>query len=221
MPGASSRGHFFSLFAALLLFVAFYPYFQTGALRVAFMLLAALAIPLAGVYVASERRLHLIIALALGIPAMVASVEVLAGVNVLPGSLVALIFMLLFYTFTVYHIVTHVFATEDVTRDTLFAAASVYLLFGLTWSLAYALLERLQPGSFYVSPEHLVGGALQVTDFLYYSFVTLTTLGYGEIAPVTERARSASILESVTGVLYLAFLIARLVGVHARTSKRG
>ncbi len=86
MPGASSRGHFFSLFAALLLFVAFYPYFQTGALRVAFMLLAALAIPLAGVYVASERRLHLIIALALGIPAMVASVEVLAGVNVLPGS---------------------------------------------------------------------------------------------------------------------------------------
>jgi hypothetical protein len=67
------------------------------------------------------------------------------------------------------------------------------------------------PGSFIVSNEDVsrTGG-----NFLYYSFVTLTTLGYGDITPASSPARSLSTLEAVTGQLYIAILVARLVGLH-------
>lgn len=59
-----------------------------------------------------------------------------------------------------------------------------------------------------------------LADFLYYSFVTLTTLGFGDITPVTARARSLAVLEAVTGVLFVALLIARLVGMYSRQESK-
>jgi Ion channel len=84
-----------------------------------------------------------------------------------------------------------------------------YLLLGLVWAQAYALVEMLHPGSF--------SGAITASaghrSFVYFSFVTLTTVGYGDILPVHPGARSLAMLEAVTGPLYVAILLARLVSL--------
>lgn len=104
---------------------------------------------------------------------------------------------------------------ERVTAEKISGALSVYLLMGFVWAFAFTVLEVLQPGSF-----HWSGGAAAphgrdaFGDLFYFSFVTLATLGYGDITPVAEGARSLATLEAVGGQLYLAVLVARLVGLQ-------
>ena len=100
---------------------------------------------------------------------------------------------------------------QRATRPASPTAGMVYLFIGLLWSDIYAILEHLQPGSF--SFAHSQAGT-KLSDFSYYSFVTLTTLGYGDITPLTSKARAFAMLEAIIGQLYLVVLIARLVGLH-------
>lgn len=114
-----------------------------------------------------------------------------------------------------------------VTMDKIAAALCVYILIGISWGLAYILLEFVQPGSFSFSGSPLAtpleeGNALNRVDsildarpsFSYFSFVTMTTLGYGDITPLTQPARSLAVLQAIVGQFFLAVLIARLVGLH-------
>jgi hypothetical protein len=101
-----------------------------------------------------------------------------------------------------------VLAGGRVTTNHLFGAMSVYLLLGVTWALVLGTLQRLIPGSF----EGLSTGS--PSEFLYLSFVTLATLGYGDITPVHPIARTVVYLEAVVGQLYVAVLIASLVSRH-------
>lgn len=87
-------------------------------------------------------------------------------------------------------------------------------LSGLTWASVDILIDTMQPGSFHVSHSQHSGDAMTYSDFLFFSFATLTTLGYGDITPITTQARSFAIVEAVYGVLYSAILIARLVGLY-------
>lgn len=106
--------------------------------------------------------------------------------------------------------------TVDVNR--LMGAVCVYLLLGVIWGLVYVLEALAYPRAF----EGLVGTGVDelTSQLLYYSFVTLTTLGYGDIAPATDLARTLAYLEAVVGQLYVAILIAGLVGVHIGSRKR-
>jgi voltage-gated potassium channel len=93
---------------------------------------------------------------------------------------------------------------------------SVYLLFGLTWSFLYDVIYQLQPHAFAFNgtASPLVSPGEKVFPVLaYFSFVTLTTIGYGDITPLTLQARYAAIAEGVTGQFYLAILVARLVSM--------
>ena len=106
------------------------------------------------------------------------------------------------------------------TRTRLSAALCVYLLAGLTWSMIYVAVFLIDPGSFAGAPiDELLStrsdpgytnGAFPV--FTYFSYVTLTTLGYGEITPVSPHARMLVMLESIGGVLYVGVMVASLVG---------
>ena len=97
------------------------------------------------------------------------------------------------------------------------AAASVYLLLGITWAHGYSLLAFLQPDAF---TGIGTGDRVEFTDMLYYSFVTLTTLGYGDITPATPRAQSLAIVQAVTGVLFMGIQIARLVSLYEASPKK-
>jgi len=111
----------------------------------------------------------------------------------------------------------HIVKENEVTTDLIMAAACAYILLGLVWAHAYYLLEIFHPNSFKGSEN--VGD--DIGDFYYYSFVTLTTMGYGDILGITKSARALSILEAITGQLYLAIMISRLVGLHASQSGIG
>ena len=91
-------------------------------------------------------------------------------------------------------------------------AVCVYLLLGTTWALAYELVEFLAPGSFNLAVVD--ASKDQSTQWLYYSFVTLTTLGFGDITPVSNTARVLTYTEAIFGVSYLAVMVAGLVGAH-------
>lgn len=126
-------------------------------------------------------------------------------------------------------ILNQVLTTEYVTLDTVVGAASVYLLIGLLWSALYALLEVWVPGSLRYPPDFEPTGPaplvplLRDTIVLYYSFETLTTIGYGDVTPASPPARFFSVCEALVGQLYLAVLVARFVGLQVthHTTRRG
>ena len=101
-----------------------------------------------------------------------------------------------------------------VTGDKLHAALAIYILIlgGFLWAGLYTLLSHLRPGSFLVNTAR--GSTLDFYDMLYFSFTTLTTAGYGDLTPATRRAELLMILEQVSGVSYVAVLIARLAGLY-------
>ncbi len=95
--------------------------------------------------------------------------------------------------------------------DVLCGAVALYLLLGVTWALTYMVMDTLNPSAFEsLSITTETGWA----DFLYFSFTTLTTLGYGDISPSAAFARIWAVMEAAVGVLYLALLIARLVSLY-------
>jgi hypothetical protein len=102
------------------------------------------------------------------------------------------------------------FRARTIDREHVYAALSAYLLAGVFFGTFYWALEEIRPGSFTVS------GDFSPSSAIYFSFVTLATLGYGDIVPRTEIARGLAIVEGVGGQLFLAVLIARLVSLYAR-----
>jgi hypothetical protein len=109
-----------------------------------------------------------------------------------------------------YILLSQVFAPGPVTAMRIQGAIAVYLLFGIAWAHAYAIVGSTIPGSFTI-PER----ELQLpSEWFYYSFVTLTTVGFGDIVPSHRVARALTVGEVLTGQLYLAVLIGRLVGMQ-------
>ena len=129
---------------------------------------------------------------------------------------VADVLTILFLLVVAMLILSHVLKAERVSREKIFGALSVYLLLGVIWAFLFLFVDFLVPGSFrYGQDEALTG-----VEMVYYSFVTLTTLGYGDIVPISPSARALATLEAVTGQLFLTVLVARLVGLQITHSSR-
>lgn len=133
--------------------------------------------------------------------------------------------LLIFVTIS---ILVHVLKQERITKDTIYGAACVYLMLGVIWGVAFTIIELCVPGAFSFGDSVMAVPDLDdqiriLNDVLmYYSYVTLTTVGYGDIVPVSPSARTFSALEAIVGQLYLVLLIARLVGLHiSQSSKKG
>jgi hypothetical protein len=132
--------------------------------------------------------------------------------------------LLVILTFFLASILGEVLRAGRVTADKIYGAICVYFLIGYVWTFAYAILEQVQPGSFSSqdAPGPVAEHIARVNRMRYFSFVTLTTVGFGDILPRSSTARTLATLEAVMGQIYLAVLVARLVGlhiVHAEKSK--
>jgi len=126
----------------------------------------------------------------------------------------------IFFAYIVVSILLEIFKRKAITLDMIYGSICVYLLIGVAWAYVYAILENINPGSFnfplhYFEAHPSLGESqARSTLLFYYSFVTLSTLGYGDITPVTHAAQSIAVLEAITGQFYLAILVARLVGIY-------
>jgi hypothetical protein len=118
-------------------------------------------------------------------------------------------------------VLAHVFKPGDITVHRVQGAVAVYLLLGMVWAHAYFLVLLFHPGAF--NTPSTATSIDQMPQFVYYSFITLTTVGYGDITPVHPFARSLATLEALFGQLYPAILIARLVSLElaSRLEKKG
>ena len=103
------------------------------------------------------------------------------------------------------------FTARTVMTEVILAATSLYLVLGSVFAAVFALLLWLEPGSFIASS----GAEVQWQQLLYYSYVTLTTLGYGDIVPIGFYAQAFAAFEAIIGTLYTVILLSRLVGLHA------
>lgn len=113
-----------------------------------------------------------------------------------------------------FSVMAYVLDSSPVTVDKICGAISAYLLMGLAWSSIYTLFYHLDPTSFVVSEKLLSPESINSTWTMYFSFTTLTTLGFGDITPQTPLVQSYTIMEAACGQIFLAVIVARLIALH-------
>jgi len=198
----------------LLLAIVSYPFLETSVAGYLALAVGFSVVLLAAVYAVSHNKKDLLVGLALGIPALAANwlrfIDP-APVFILANHLLAI----LFYAFIIWSLLRNVLTAKKVTSDVLYGAVAVYFLIAIGWAWVFSLLEFLAPGSFGVIIGTRAGQPALWSDLAYFSFTTFTALGFGDILPITNQARSFTILETIGGVLYITVLIGRLVGLYS------
>jgi voltage-gated potassium channel len=131
---------------------------------------------------------------------------------------------LLLLSFVTWSMLRGVLRQKAVTSETISMSISVYLLLGFTWGFLYVVIFQLEPGAFSIAglaapiPGHPADTQPLLPTLGYFRLITLSTVGYGDITPLTMQARFAAAAEGITGQFYLAILVARLVGMQMSQS---
>jgi hypothetical protein len=207
------------LLAAVLLALTLLPFeraFSFFGYRLIMMLILGV-----GIYAVSHRRYYVLVGLLMGAPAVALSLLLTFGyANNVSTMTAQSLLQILFYIYTILILMNYLLRQTEVTMNTINGAICVYLLLGILWANAYTLVELYVPGSFSITRE-LGRRPLESTahihtfsNLLYFSFTTITTVGFGDILPLSEPARWLGAMEAVVGQTFLAVLIARLVGIH-------
>lgn len=214
MATAESPRRHLTLLIALLTIIILAPVLSTTRYDIVITNVIGAAMLLSGVYAVSERKHVFVIATILSILSIVTTWLLLAY----PGHAMVIFAhatMITVLGFFAVVILSYVARSGRVTADKIYAAVCAYLLIGYAWAFAYAMLDELNPGAFATPTEvarnDYVGRIVQMR---YFSYITLTTVGYGDIVPRTPGARTMAILEAILGQFYLVALIGRLVGLH-------
>lgn len=216
LPGRAVAPYSFFLVTLLLLLVV-HPVMSDSTFGLLLYDFLFSIVLLAGLLSLGRQRRMLVFAVSLVAPAILLRwLAQLAGSEIL--LLLSLAFQAAFLAFAAAVVVMRVLDSREVTADTIIGGICGYVLLALLWASLYAFVELYTPGSFLDRPG-VAGGAAEAEGFtefwnlLYFSFVTLTTLGYGDISPVAPSVRTLAIIEAAIGVLYMAVVIARLVGL--------
>jgi hypothetical protein len=216
---------FGTLLGALLALMVILPFLPVSPYQLPLVSVLFSGLLIASVYAVSQHPRVLIVGLALATPAL--ALEWITNVSdPLPLRVIDHLASVVFLSFVIAVLLTRILRQQDVTTDTIYGGICVYLLAGVAWAYAYDLIETVAPGSFAFGEGALPDDFSAATQadrsrrFFFFSFVTLTTLGYGDITPVTHQARAIAILEAVVGPLFLAIFIARLVGLHMVQARR-
>jgi len=201
------------LVALVALFVSF-PFIESlpsGALIESILLTVVLVSALLAI---ATRRRILIVAALLSLPALIGRWLNHYRPDLVPPE-VFLIGGIVFGLFVVGNLLRFVLNAPSVNTEVLCASISAYLLLGLLWTLGYWLIADLIPDAFAFNASTVADRSMKGLNGLYFSFITLSTVGYGDITPVSKVARMLAAAEATAGLLYVAVLIARLVALHA------
>jgi len=211
------EGRFFSLLVAIIVYLVVGPVLDKTIEYRFFFDIFFSAILLAGIFAVSQKKRSTVIAFSLAIPTLLAvwTREYTGGIAI---EIISSGLNFLFFSYTLIVLLAFILNSTMVTHNVIYAALIGYLLMGLMWASIYSLIDTITPGSFNVLQSWVEDPRLV---YLYFSYVTLTTLGYGDISPLTAPAYSFSILEAIIGQIYLTVLIARLVGMHITNPNGG
>ncbi|MGI9534404.1 MAG: ion channel [Thermodesulfobacteriota bacterium] len=174
----------------------------------AYLILNAIStiVIIAGVYAASANKKSVIILLVLALPWFFSEWFFMKSTNTVFLSF----FFFLYVTLTLFDMIIK---SKEITQNTLYGAVCVYLLLGLLWASIYGLIDRLIPGAIF-SGDY-IDSHLTSNEVIYFSYTTLTTLGYGDITSIAPVGRIMSVLEAIIGQLFIAFMVARLIGIYS------
>jgi len=215
-------GRFTVLLLSIMLLLVSQPMFSGHAYAQNFATVAMSLVLLAALYAFRSARFYFAVALVLFVPSFGSRVALFF--NSSPAvEAVGAVTSSMFLAVTVIALVSRLFMVKSVTLDTISAGICAYLLTGIAFAYAFAVVELQNSASFSTTlfqkpSSHIAPLMASLHNFIYYSFVCLTTTGFGDIAPVSEGARSLSVMESVFGQLYVAILIARLVSLQVAQS---
>ena len=169
---------------------------------------------LSAILAVAHTRRTLVIATLLAVPTLAARWANHFRPDLVPAR-VFLIGGLVIFIFVVAHLLRFVVRAPSVTLEVLCASISAYLMLGLIWTIAYWLVDRLTPGGAFSYNTNAGGHSMNGFTGFYFSFITLSTVGYGDITPASPIARWLAAMEGMTGLLYVAVLIARLVSLYS------
>ena len=168
----------------------------------------------AGVLAVADSKRVLVIAIVLATPAIAGRWMNHFRPDLVPPH-VFLTAGLILIAFVVANLLRFVLRAPSVNAEVLCASISAYLMLGLMWTLAYWLVDQLTPGGAFSFNTNAGTRSMNGFTGFYFSFITLSTVGYGDITPVSRIARWLAAMEAMTGLLYVAVLIARLVGLYS------
>ena len=200
------------LLVALALLFLFFPFVEEvkgGDIIISILLSLVL---LSAVLAVADRKGVFFIALVLAIPAIAGRWINHFWPDLVPPP-VFLVAGLALIAFVVANLLLFVLRAPSVNTEVLCASISAYLMLGLLWTVAYWLVAQVTPNAFAFNtgPKESMGGF----NAFYFSFITLSTVGYGDITPVSRIARWLAATEAMTGLLYVTVLIARLVSLYS------
>jgi voltage-gated potassium channel Kch len=206
-----THGHWFYLFHALLVLLIIYPYSQLTDSNLGYWILYTLnaLVIIAIIYVASRTRFQLTLALILGLAALI--IYWLPRTPLIEVAQYTLHSAL--YLYAIILLLSSLLKILKADADTIFGTISLYILLGLFWANIYQVIAISIPDAF-AFRDLSANKELIWSDYLYYSFITLTTVGYGDIIPVAPQARSIAILESISGVLFIAVMVSKTIGLY-------
>jgi hypothetical protein len=204
------------LLLSLLLLLFAYPYGKVYPLLI--LSLNGLTL-VAGIYAVSTIRKHVVVV------AVISTVQVLAAaINLKTGlillDVIAAALFAIFYIYVLVIVLAYVIEGAEVTNDKILGVVSIYFLIGFTWASLYRIVFSLQPEAFSASDTFLASTGRWQPDFVYFSFITLLTVGYGDVRPISGIARSLAMLEGIVGVLYIGVFISRLLSLYKPQPKK-
>lgn len=206
------------LLVSLLLMLLLSPFTREDRIgRLILSLLATFAV-VSALYALARNRRELIVGIVLGFLALTGTWSFF-GANTYAINIGHDLATGTFYVYTAFMLFRHILVheKEKVDSEVLFAAICIYLFIGIGWADAYHVMEIVSPGSYVLSALVEEPQPVGRANLLYFSFTTLTTLGYGDILPTHEGARSLAILEAIVGVLYIAVMVSRIAGLYRRS----
>jgi hypothetical protein len=211
-----SQNRFFVLLIAILCYLLAGPFLQPF-LR--FRLLISLLLTfllLSAVYAVSEQKKIALIATALAVPWWL--LQWTSHIVENPALHIATsLLQIIFLSYVIVNSIRFLARSREVDFNIVISSIVGYLLLALVWAEVYTIMEIVSPGSFNFA---VIPTAAEEYRFIYFSFVTITTLGYGDILPATNLARAVSMLEAFIGQVYLVVLVAKLVGTHIAQSMK-
>lgn len=216
-------GRFTVLLILLIGLVGVVPFFEGHNSALALVRLMLSAALLAALYASTRHARDLIIAAAFLIPGLTGRWLSNYGLNK-ELEVGAAICITIFLALVISGVLRQVLSPGRVTYDTISGAICAYLMIGVTFSFVYLAMELQWPGAFTLTGTVTLASLAKTHDelqrLIYFSFITLTTLGYGDIIPAVGPARAVSALEAIVGQMYVAILVARLVALHILHSER-